>query len=243
MRLGVAWAVAVAVSLAIEPLRPYGLAVLYGVVAGFAARSVVDAQRGDRASSDRWIAALGASALPVLATVGARGFGGGLILLAAACYLACFVSPDPERSLLERSGHMVAAAGICGGAAASLVLLADYEIGAVIILLAFAMVYDASDFTVGSGPSGAVFGPVAGALFIVAVSLIFAVTGAPPFRGAAIWLFAALAMVACPAGQFVASALLPHPDERAPGLRRLDSLLVAAPAWAGLVGLFIGHAR
>ena len=43
-------------------------------------------------------------------------------------------------------------------------------------------------------------------------------------------------------GQIVASAMLPAAAARAPALRRLDSLLVAAPLWAGLVGLYITRA-
>lgn len=147
-----------------------------------------------------------------------------------------------ELSLLAAAGHTVFAAGACGGAAASLVLLADYEIGAVIILLAFLMVYDASDFVVGSGASNGVEGPVAGALAIAAVALFVAVTEVPPFRGVDVWSFAMLAAVACPAGQIVASAMLPRADAHAPALRRLDSALVVGPAWAGLIGLYLQHA-
>ena len=51
-----------------------------------------------------------------------------------------------------------------------------------------------------------------------------------------------LAMVACPAGQLLDSALLPRANVHAPALRRIDSLLVVAPAWAGLVGLYLANA-
>ena len=68
------------------------------------------------------------------------------------------------------------------------------------------------------------------------------VTGVPPFRGADVWTFALLAALACPAGQFLASAMLPNASVRAPALRRLDSLLIVAPAWAGLVGLYLQRA-
>ena len=133
---------------------------------------------------------------------------------------------------------------ICGGAAASLVLLAEYEIGALIILLVFVMVYDASDFIVGSGASNGIEGPVAGMLFIAVASAAFAELSAPPFNdhGSDIWSFSVLAMIACPAGQILASALLPKADAHAPALRRLDTLLVVAPAWAGLIGLYLARA-
>lgn len=242
-RLGVAWAAMVAAAVVVRPVRLFGLAVVFGVVAGFAAMSIIDARRRNRTSTDRWAAGLGASSLAVAATLGSRALGGGFLLLVVGAVAVAYLVADDGRSLVERSSDVVLAAGLCGGAAASIVLLADYEIGAVVILLALSMVYDASDFVVGSGASTAAEGPLAGLLFMVPVAVIFGELGAPPFRGADIWMFALLAMVTCPLGQIVASALLPRPDEHAPGLRRLDSLLVAAPAWAVLVGLYLEHAR
>jgi len=54
-----------------------------------------------------------------------------------------------------------------------------------------------------------------------------------------LWAFAfgALAAVLCPAGQLVASAVLPSAGAPASALRRIDSLLLLAPAWAYVVGL------
>ena len=242
VRLGVLWAVAAIGALAIEPLRPYGFATIYGVVAGAAALQVVDAWYEVRSGADRWVAALGASTLPVVATLGVRPIGAALLALAAAALITAALAEKREMPLLAAAGHTVFAAGACGGAAASLVLLADYEIGAVIILPAFLMVYDASDFAVGSGASNGGEGPLAGALAIAAVSSFVAVTEVPPFRGADIWSVAMLAAVACPAGQSVASAMLPRADADAPALRRLDSALVVGPAWAGVIGLYLQHA-
>lgn len=239
VRMAVVWVVAVVASLAIAPLRPYGLATLYAVVAGAAAMQVVDAWHHVRTGGDRWVAALGASSLPVLATQGARPLGAGLLVLVVAALIMASRRAVPDMSLLASAGHTVLSAGLCGGAAASLVLLADYEIGAVIILLVYLMVYDASDYVVGSGATNGIEGPLAGGLFIGAATLLLAELEVPPFRGAEIWNFAVLAAVACPVGQVIASAMLPRADVPAPALRRLDSLLVAAPAWAGLLGLYL----
>jgi len=242
VRIGVLWAAAVAASLALEPLRPYGLAILYAVVAGAAAMQVVDAWHELRVGADRWVAALAASALPVLATLGGRQLGLGIIGTVAVALAAAFSNPARDMPLLAAAGHTVLAAVACGGAAASIVLLADYEIGAVIILLVFLMVYDASDYLVGSGAGNGVEGPLAGGLFIAAVAAVGAVIEAPPFRGVDIWTFAGLAILACPGGQLLASAMLPGAASRAPALRRLDSALLVAPAWAGLVGLYLQRA-
>lgn len=239
LRLGVAWAVAVAAVLVVQPLRPYGLATLYAVVAGAAALQVIDAWRTDHRGIDRWVAALGASTLPVVATTGAGALGGALLALVVAAVAAAIGQSDRQRPLLAIAGHTVLAAGICGGSAAALVLLGDYEIGALVILLVYLMAYDASDYVVGSGASNGIEGPFAGVVFIVAFTMLFAVTEVPPFRGVDIWSFAFLAAVACPAGQILASAMLPRANAPAPALRRLDSLLVVAPVWAALIGLYL----
>lgn len=242
IRIGVLWAASVALALAFRPLRPYGLATLYAVVAGAAALQVVDAWHAVRSGADRWVAALGACTLPMLATLGVGPLGGGLLAVVAASLATAAVRQDRQMSLLAAAGHTVLSAGLCGMAAASMVLLADYEIGAVIILAVIVMVYDASDYVVGSGANNGFEGPIAGGLFIAAVTAVFAVTNAPPFRGADIWTFAVLAAVACPAGQILGSAMLPTSAVRAPALRRLDSWLLVAPAWAGLVGLYLQRA-
>lgn len=242
VRLGVLWAVAVVAVLAPQALRPWGLAVLYGACAGWAAAQVIEAHRGTRTGADWSVAAFGGSALAVAATLGTQALGIGYLVLVVVALAAAVATPERGRLPIPRAALVVAAAGICGGAAASLVLLADYEIGALIILLVFVMVYDASDFIVGSGATNGIEGPLAGMLFIAAASGLFAVVHAPPFRGVDIWSFSVLAMVACPAGQILASALLPQADSHAPALRRLDSMLVVAPAWAGLVGLYLTRA-
>ncbi|CAN5470044.1 hypothetical protein BH10ACT1_BH10ACT1_42570 [soil metagenome] len=239
LRLGVAWVVVVVAALAFAPLRPYGLATLYAVVAGAAALQVVDAWHAVRTGADRWVAALGASSLPVLATQGVRPLGVGLIVLVVAAVAVALQRRERDMPVLAAAGHTVLAAGLCGGSVASLVLLADYEILAACILVTYLMVYDASDYVVGSGATNGVEGPLAGGLFIAAVTLLFAVLEVAPFRGVDIWSFALLAAVACPAGQLLASAMLPRADAPAPALRRLDSLLIVAPAWAGLIGLYL----
>lgn len=242
IRIALLWAASVALALAVRPLRPYGLATLYAVVAGAAALQVVDAWHAVRSGSDRWVGALGACTLPMLATLGVGPLGAGLLVVVVAALGAAALRQDRQMSVLAAAGHTVLAAGLCGMAAASMVLLADYEIGAVIILCVIVMLYDASDYVVGSGANNGFEGPIAGGFFIAAVTAVFAVLNAPPFRGADIWTFAVLAAIACPAGQILGSAMLPTSAVRAPALRRLDSWLLVAPAWAGLVGLYLQRA-
>ena len=142
---------------------------------------IIDAHRGTD-SADRAVAAFAASGLAVAATMGTQALGIGYLLLVVAAVAAAVGTPEAGRLPIPRAGHTVAAAGICGGAAASLVLLAEYEIGALIILLVFVMVYDASDYVVGSGATNGIEGPLAGMLFIAAASCVPPWVSAPPFN-------------------------------------------------------------
>lgn len=237
--MGIVWAIALLLSLVISSFRPYALALAMAAVAALAAGEVVDARREDHHGPDRWVAEAGASALPLLAMLGSAALGGGLLVLVAAGVVAPFVVAEARRPRLARAGLSVGAAAICGGVGASVVLLADYEIGAIVILLALVLVWDASDFLIGSGARRPWEGPAAGAAALVPVTIIFAVLRVPPFRGGDVWAFAVLTALACPAGQVLASALLPTVATRAPALRRLDSLLVTGPLWAWLAGLYL----
>jgi hypothetical protein len=53
------------------------------------------------------------------------------------------------------------------------------------------------------------------------------------------WLFGGLVLLLAPLGQLAASALLPSAKAPATALRRMDSLLLAAPVWCFGVGLVV----
>jgi hypothetical protein len=110
---------------------------------------------------------------------------------------------------------------------------------AAFVLVLFAHAFDASSFLVGTGASNRWEGPVAGAAAIAAVSLLVASIMVPPFRGSSPWTLAAAAAVLAPLGRLLGTALLGDRDERAPGLRRVDSLLVLGPPWALLAALLL----
>lgn len=242
VRLGVVWAFALFLSLVISSFRPYALAFAMAALAALAAGEVVDARRDDQDGPDRWVAEAGASLLPLLATIGVAAVGGGFLVLVVVGAVAPFVVSQHGRAPFSRAGLAVGAAAVCGGVGASVVQVAHLEIGAIVIFLAFVLVWDASDFVVGSGARRPWEGPVAGAAALIPLAIIFSVLRVPPFDGGDLWAFALLTVLACPAGQFAASALLPSAATRAPALRRLDSMIVAAPAWAGLVGLYVHYA-
>jgi hypothetical protein len=120
-------------------------------------------------------------------------------------------------------------------------LVTRYEIGAVVILLAIAMGFDLGDYLIGSGAGSLIEGPMAGGLVVVLVVAVAAIIKAPPFDGSLVWAFGVAALVLCPLGQVAASWLLPDATTRAGALRRLDSLLVLAPAWAIAAGIVSAH--
>ncbi|MCU1353126.1 MAG: hypothetical protein JWM05_2335 [Acidimicrobiales bacterium] len=241
VRLGVGWAVLMAASLAARPVRPIGTAGLFAVVAAWAGLQIVDAWRDRQPGGHRWIAAVGAGALPLAAVVSTRAVGGVvLVFVAAALVAAAF---DPARpGLFAAAGQTVFAGLFVGLAAASIVLTMRYELGAVITLLVLVGVYEASDFIVGTGASHPFEGPLAGFIAMAVVTFIVVLAAAPPFRGGDVWPYAAMAALLCPVGQMVGSALLPAADAPAPALRRLDSFLVLAPLWAWLIGLYLTRA-
>jgi hypothetical protein len=239
VRIGVLWAVVLLLCLTVSSLRPYALAFVMAAVAAIAAGEVVDGRLEDQGGPDRWVAQAGASVLPLLAVIGLSSVGGGLLVVVVIAAVVAFLGGDRSRPPFARAGAVVTAAAVCGGVGASVVVLAHLEIGAIVIFLASILVWDASDYIVGSGAKRPWEGPVAGAVALVPVTIVFSVLRVPPFRGGNLWAFVFLAVLACPAGQLVASALLPTAASRAPALRRLDSLIVAAPAWAILVWVYL----
>ncbi|HUZ43283.1 MAG TPA: hypothetical protein VMU63_02695 [Acidimicrobiales bacterium] len=117
------------------------------------------------------------------------------------------------------------ALGLCG---ASLVLLQVRSVTLIAVILAFACCHDASRYLVGWGAPSVWEGRVAGVAAVGSATLVVAVVQPTPVSGAYPWILGGLvAAGGCLGGPLVArieggSAVGP--------LRRLDTLLVAAPA-------------
>ena len=243
VRLGIGWALLVAATLVFPAARTAGLAGLFGIAAGWAAYQIVAAWDEPQSRVSRWVAAAGAGSLSLASMAGVRGTGAALLLLVAASLVVGVLRRQTGESVTWSAGKLVIRAGLPGFAAAGVVLTGGYEIGAVITLLLLVAVYEASDYVIGSGASNSFEGPLAGIIFMAVVTFVVAELQIPPFEGNDAWVFGGLAAVGCPAGQLLASALLPSPRSYAPALRRIDSLLVLAPLWAWLVGLYIARVR
>lgn len=175
----------------------------------------------------RLVAAACAGAVPLLAAYGSGAAG-----------LALIVSP-----LLVLSVHLVggqapsrATATIIGAvlpaiAAASVVFAVRIDLWAGLFLVAAVSMYDAGSFLLGAEAGSRWEGPVAGMIGALAVTFTMAAFHPSPFDGATAWLAGGVIALTCTLGQMVAGMALPTPGSRAGGLRRLDSYIIAGPAF------------
>jgi molybdopterin synthase sulfur carrier subunit len=233
-RLGLAWA-AVTVGLAVAgPTWLAGWLALASFLAG-AQASVVWRRRGERPVT--LCAAAVAGALPVAASFDT----GAMTAVVVAGLVAAVVTRlrRPSRAP-SRDVALTLALGVPGGlAAASPGRVRQTGIPAALLLLAFACVYDASAYLVGTGASSAWEGPAAGVAAFIPLTIFATVAFVPPFAGAEPLVLALVAAVLTPLGPVAGSALLGDRGAHAPALRRLDSLLLMGPLWAWCAAVFL----
>lgn len=134
-------------------------------------------------------------------------------------------------ALFDFTGILIRSSIPAGLAAGSLVALTGRGVGAAISLVILASAYEIGDYLVGTGSANAIEGPIAGIAVLAVAGATLAITQPFPFDGPRAVLFAVLTAACCPLGQILGSAILPRGDAWAPGLRRLDSLLIAGPLW------------
>jgi hypothetical protein len=167
--------------------------------------------------------------------------GGGLALLAGvgvAYVTAAGDTKSPNRAITD-GGWTLQCALPPGLVALSMVLLTRLDQGSAIGLLLLVSAYETGDYLVGSGARNPYEGPAAGGSAVVVVTFILSTLPISALDFGEAWLFGGLVMVCAPLGQLAASALLPAAAAPASALRRIDSLLLAAPLWCFGVGLLI----
>jgi hypothetical protein len=182
------------------------------------------------------VAGVGAACVTLAAAAGplAVAVAAGVVPVAALGYALA------SRSMVERAFSepllVSGAAAVVGlGGAAPVLLREAAGLVPALVLLAYAMAYDAGTYVVGSGAVSAWEGPAAGIAAMGTVTLTVAALFVPPFSGASPWLLGALAAVLAPIGPMIGLALCGNGDDRKvrlPALRRLDSLLVLGPLWS-----------
>jgi hypothetical protein len=108
-------------------------------------------------------------------------------------------------------------------------VLRGWSVTSVALLLALVSCHDASRYLVGWGAPAEWEGVAAGVAAVGAATLATAVIEPSPVHGALTWLLGALVAVGAATGPWVSDLLVGN--RPAPGLRRFDSLAVAAPLW------------
>ena len=215
----------------------WSLAVLFGLVGSVAGLHAARAWRRSRVKADRAVAGL----LPLLVPLGAAvdtGSAGGLVVAGVVASVGAALLVRRRHDLLTVAGTTVRCWLGPAVAATSVVLVYDVAPEAAASLLLLLAGYDVAAYLWGAGSgTGPLVGRVVGILTVgvltFALSTVELVLSLPPFQqGEAVWVFGGLAACLAPLGQLAASAVLPAAAAPAPALRRLDSLLLAGPAWA-----------
>ncbi len=242
VRLGMLWFVVVLSAMVAGAVGVGGalaVGLVYGGASAVAAGQVAAVWRKRGRRPHQHAAMFFGGLLPLGAVLGAGGLGLALLALAGASWM--LASGDTKRRVpvADAAGATIWCALPPGMAAACMVLLVRLEIGAAVSLLLLVSAYECGDYLIGSGSRNPYEGPTAGIAGILVVTFVISALGVPPFDFAGAWAFGALAAVLCPLGQLAASALLPAAKSSASALRRLDSLLLNAPAWTWLIGLYI----
>jgi hypothetical protein len=236
VRLGVAWFVAAAAALAGGPLLT---ALVYGTVAAVAAAQTARSWRRQGVQASEPVAAAGAGAMALGATLGPGGLGIAILGTTAAAIVLRNPGSASRHPLLVDAGVTLQSALLPGVAAASMVLTLRLDLGAAIALLMLVSAYEVGDYLIGSGADGPFEGPVAGAAAMCVAIFVIGWFGLGELDFVSATVFGLVAVALCPLGQLTASALLPRADAPASGLRRLDSLVLLAPVWAWAIGLHL----
>ncbi len=234
VRLGLAWFALAVMAIGIGPLPT---AVVYGGAAAIAAAQTARCWRRRRNRPDEIIAAAMAGLMGAGACFGAGGAGLGILVGVALAFMrATGDTKSPNPSVVD-AGWTIQCALPPGIVAMSIVLLARLDQGSALALLLLASAYETGDYLVGSGARNPYEGPAAGGAAIVVITFIISTLPISTLDFGEAWLFGGLLLVLAPMGQQLASALLPTAKSPASALRRLDSLLLAAPVWCFGIGL------
>jgi hypothetical protein len=238
VRLGVGWFLLELVALL---GGHWTVALLYAITAAIAALQTAKAWRHVRRHPHQVTAGIGAAAIGMAGAV-TTGLVGVAILATVATALVIAYGERAGDSVVDTiidASYTVRCALFPGFAAACVAICARFEFGAVVGLVLIVSAYETGDYLVGSGASTPFEGPIAGITAVVVTTFAIGALDIKPFQFPEAFVFGALASVLCPAGQLVGSAVLPSNAAPASALRRLDSLLLLAPAWAFVVGLVV----
>ena len=229
LRWGIVWFAALMAALWVE-VRP--AAVILAAVAAMGGWQAATAS-----GTDRVLAAVVAGAVVLAAVVDQSLMGVVIVAAVGGSVLAVLLTKGGGQGIAARSGALVGSWLLMGLAGGSVVVAAQRELGAAVILLWAAAMYDAGAYLVGAGSRSRWFGPAAGALGAVAVVYTAVQLAVPPIEPENFWRFALLVALTLPLGPVVAR-LAVGSDGWA--VRRLDSLIVTGPLWAWAIDSVVG---
>jgi hypothetical protein len=236
VRFGIGWFALTMVALA---GGRWTVAGLYSATAAFAALQTARAWRKAGARPHRPLAGGGALAIGMAGAVSTQLVGFVILGFVGVAVFVAFSAAAASRrrgNPLDDAGFTIRCGLFAGFAASCMAITARYSLTAVVGLVLIVAAYEVGDYLIGSGARNPFEGPVAGATAIVVTTFAITAIGLKPFVFPGSFALAALAATLCPAGQVLASAILPKVDAPASALRRIDSLLLLAPAWALVVG-------
>lgn len=239
VRLGVAWFVGAVVAFIVGLV---GIVLYFGVAFGAAGSHCLRTWRAAGRDVDPTVALGSVAVVVTLAAFGPKLMGLGVLALAGLAIAVSLGGGADEGSPSVSMGNVglilqcALPPAVAGGC---LVLLADREIWSAIALVFIASAYESGDYLIGSGAANNVEGPLAGAAGVLVVSMAVAAGGFPPFGVGEAMAFGLLVAPLALGGQYLATAMLPHSRAFAPALRRVDSLLLAAPLWYFGIGAFV----
>lgn len=122
-------------------------------------------------------------------------------------------------------------------AAASVVVARGQGGSQALTLLVAICLYDMANFMTGTGLRGGVAGAVVGMITVAIFAVLVAAVVVPPFSGDSPWILFGTVACLAPVGVFIMGRI--GPSLRLPAVRRLDSLLLAGPAWVITVHLVL----
>ena len=239
VRLGIVWFALVLVALA---GGQWTVAILYATTAGVAALQSAREWRKAGARPHRPLAGAGAAVIAIAGAASTQLVGVAILgFVGVAVFFAVSAATTRRRRAnpIDDAGFTIRCGLFAGFAASCVAITARFSLTAVVGLVFVVAAYEVGDYLVGSGARNPFEGPVAGATAIVVTTFAITAVGLKPFVFPGSFALAGLAAVLCPAGQVMASMILPKVDSPASALRRIDSLLLLAPAWALVAGHLI----
>ena len=192
-------------------------------------------QAATAAGTDRVFSAAVAVGVTGAAIFDVRLMGVTVLTAAAGSLLVSVLGTRARHGAMTRCGALIGAWLLPGLAAGSVIIAAEHELGAAVILLWAVAMYDAGTYLVGSGARSRFSGLLAGVVGALAVIFTAVQLAVPPIEPESAWRFGILLAVTLPLGPAASRYL--GGDGWA--VRRLDALVVAGPAWAWAVGLVV----